>query len=42
MVVLGNSLGTTGEVWEPQAAVLGERFRLLRFEHRGHSGSPGR
>lgn len=40
VVVLGNSLGTTGEVWEPQAAVLGERFQLLSFEHRGHGGSP--
>jgi len=40
VVVLGNSLGTTGEVWAPQAAVLAERFRLLRFEHRGHGGSP--
>jgi 3-oxoadipate enol-lactonase len=40
VVVLGNSLGTTREVWAPQAAVLGQRFRLLRFEHRGHGGSP--
>ena len=40
VVVLGNSLGTTREAWAPQAAVLGERFRLLRFEHRGHGGSP--
>src|SRR5215471_21683295 len=40
VVVLGNSLGTTREVWAPQSAVLGERFRLLRFEHRGHGGSP--
>ena len=40
VLVLGNSLGTTGEVWERQAAALGERFRLLRFEHRGHGGSP--
>jgi 3-oxoadipate enol-lactonase len=40
VLVLGNSLGTTGEVWEFQAAALGERFRLLRFEHRGHGGSP--
>jgi 3-oxoadipate enol-lactonase len=40
VLVLGNSLGTTGEVWEPQAAALGEWFRLLRFEHRGHGGSP--
>src|SRR5438132_14245383 len=40
VLVLGNSLGTTREVWAPQAAALGERFRLLRFEHRGHGGSP--
>ena len=40
VVVLGNSLGTTCQVWAPQAAVLGERFRLLWFEHRGHGGSP--
>src|SRR5215475_7414582 len=40
VVVLGNSLGTTREAWEPQVAALGERFRLLRFEHRGHGGSP--
>src|SRR5215469_5001452 len=40
VVVLGNSLGTTRELWEPQAGVLGGRFRLLRYEHRGHGGSP--
>jgi 3-oxoadipate enol-lactonase len=40
VIVLGNSLGTTRQVWDPQAAVLGRRFRLLRFEHRGHGGSP--
>src|SRR6266576_2296762 len=40
VLVLGNSLGTTREVWAPQAAALGERIRLLRFEHRGHGGSP--
>ncbi len=40
VLVLGNSLGTTRELWEPQLAVLGEHFRLLRYEHRGHGGSP--
>jgi 3-oxoadipate enol-lactonase len=40
VVVLGNSLGTTREVWEPQVEALGGRFRLLRYEHRGHGGSP--
>jgi 3-oxoadipate enol-lactonase len=40
VVVLGNSLGTTGELWRPQLNALGRRFRVLRFEHRGHAGSP--
>ncbi len=40
VLVLGNSLGTTRELWEPQLAGLGEHFRLLRYEHRGHGGSP--
>jgi 3-oxoadipate enol-lactonase len=40
VVVLGNSLGTTRELWEPQLGALGRRFRLLRYEHRGHGGSP--
>ena len=40
MLVLGNSLGTTRDLWEPQLAALGEHFRLLRYEHRGHGGSP--
>ncbi len=40
VLVLGNSLGTTRDLWEPQLAALGEHFRLLRYEHRGHGGSP--
>jgi len=40
VLILGNSLGTTREMWEPQLARLGEHFRLLRYEHRGHGGSP--
>ena len=40
VLVLGNSLGTTMELWEPQLDALGRRFRLLRYEHRGHGGSP--
>jgi 3-oxoadipate enol-lactonase len=40
VLVLGNSLGSTRDVWEPQLAALGEHFRLLRYEHRGHGGSP--
>jgi pimeloyl-ACP methyl ester carboxylesterase len=38
VVVLDNSLGTTREVWDPQAQSLAELFRLLRFERRGHGG----
>jgi len=30
VLVLGNSLGTTVELWEPQLEGLGRRFRLLR------------
>ena len=40
VLVLGNSIGTTRAVWDPQAAALGARFRLLRFEYPGHDGSP--
>jgi 3-oxoadipate enol-lactonase len=40
VLVLGNSLGTTRAVWEPQQALLRTQFRLLRYEHRGHDGSP--
>jgi len=40
VLVLGNSLGTTRELWRPQLEALGSRFRLLRYEHRGHGGSP--
>jgi 3-oxoadipate enol-lactonase len=40
VLVLGNSVGTTRAVWDPQVAALGAHFRLLRFEHRGHGGSP--
>ncbi len=39
-LVLGNSLGTTSRLWQPQLAALRTRFRLIRYEHRGHGGSP--
>jgi 3-oxoadipate enol-lactonase/4-carboxymuconolactone decarboxylase len=40
VVVLANSLGTTLRMWEDQAPALQARFRLLRYDHRGHGGSP--
>src|ERR1700761_3680381 len=36
VVALGTSIGTNQGLWDPQAAALLRRFRLLRFEHRGH------
>jgi 3-oxoadipate enol-lactonase len=40
VVILANPIGTTRAIWDEPARVLGERFRLLRFELRGH-GEPG-
>lgn len=39
VLVLGNSLGTTLEMWEPQVKSLSEHFRLLRYDTRGHGES---
>ena len=39
-LVLSSSLGTTHEMWEPQVDALAERFRLVRFDRRGHGLSP--
>jgi 3-oxoadipate enol-lactonase len=39
-LVLGNSLGTTLSMWDAQAPLLAERFRLIRYDHRGHGRSP--
>jgi 3-oxoadipate enol-lactonase len=40
ILVLGPSLGTTGEIWQPQVAALAEHYRVVRYDHRGHGGSP--
>jgi 3-oxoadipate enol-lactonase len=40
VLVLANSLGTTLRMWDPQVAALGDRFRIVRYDHRGHGGSP--
>jgi 3-oxoadipate enol-lactonase len=40
VLVLGNSLGTSRAVWEPQVPLLARHFRLLRYEYPGHGGSP--
>jgi 3-oxoadipate enol-lactonase len=35
-LVLSNSLGTNLDMWEPQVAVFTARFRVLRYDSRGH------
>lgn len=40
VLAMANSLGSTLHMWDPQAPILREHFRLLRYDHRGHGGSP--
>jgi 3-oxoadipate enol-lactonase/4-carboxymuconolactone decarboxylase len=40
VVVFSSSLGTTLEMWDEQAAALSGRFRVVRYDHRGHRDSP--
>ena len=35
-LVLSNSLGTNLDMWEPQLAAFSRRFRVLRYDSRGH------
>jgi 3-oxoadipate enol-lactonase len=39
-VVLSNSLGSTHRMWDAQIAALEERFRVVRYDTRGHGASP--
>ncbi len=40
VVVLSNSLGSTHAMWDAQADALAEHFRVVRYDTRGHGGSP--
>jgi 3-oxoadipate enol-lactonase len=40
VLLLGGSLGTTLEMWEPQVHPLSQSWRIVRFDHRGHGASP--
>jgi 3-oxoadipate enol-lactonase len=40
VLVLGNPIGVTRDIWRHQRPVLSRHFRLVRYEHRGH-GVPG-
>jgi 3-oxoadipate enol-lactonase/4-carboxymuconolactone decarboxylase len=39
-LVLLNSVGTSGAMWGAQVNALGEQYRLIRIDARGHGGSP--
>jgi 3-oxoadipate enol-lactonase len=39
-LLLGPSLGSTRQMWDGALPALAERFRVVRYEHRGHGGSP--
>jgi 3-oxoadipate enol-lactonase len=39
VVLLSNSLGTTHALWEPQLDALSSRFRVIRYDTRGHGAS---
>jgi 3-oxoadipate enol-lactonase/4-carboxymuconolactone decarboxylase len=39
-VLLSNSLGTTLAMWDEQVAPLADYLRVVRYDHRGHGGSP--
>jgi 3-oxoadipate enol-lactonase len=40
VLVLGNSLGTSLAMWDPVVDRLADRFRMLRYDHRGQGASP--
>lgn len=40
VVVFSNSIGTTLQMWDAQAAALSARWRCLRYDTRGHGRSP--
>lgn len=40
VLVLGPSLGTTLDIWAPQLPFLTPGLRVLRYDLRGHGGSP--
>lgn len=39
VLVLASSLGTTHEMWDANVEALTRRFRVLRYDHRGHGGT---
>lgn len=39
VLVLSNSIGTTLHMWDAEVPALSQRFRVLRYDLRGHGGS---
>lgn len=41
-IVFAHALGVTSATWDPQVSALGDNFRILRYDARGHgrSGAP--
>ncbi|UWZ40421.1 3-oxoadipate enol-lactonase [Dactylosporangium roseum] len=39
-LLLGGPLGSNLDMWRPQLPAFAERLRVVRFDHRGHGGSP--
>jgi 3-oxoadipate enol-lactonase len=39
-LLLSNSLGTTLAMWDAQVPALAERYRIVRYDRRGHGQSP--
>jgi 3-oxoadipate enol-lactonase len=39
VLMLSNSLGTDLHMWDPQAKAFAEKFRLVRYDRRGHGKS---
>ena len=40
VIVFSNSIGATLEMWDAQASALAHRYRVLRYDTRGHGRSP--
>ena len=40
VLVLSHALGLSLTMWDPQVAPLSRAFRVVRYDHRGHGGSP--
>jgi len=39
-IILSHALGADLTMWDRQAPILAERFQVIRYNSRGHSGSP--